>query len=363
MNTCFRTATAFVSAAALLQPALVTGTSAQTAPLVAIQPDPASDVAPHLHNKSGDGIKDEREREELIRHLREKVKYVFVIFNENHSFDNEYGTLPGVNGIYSDGAKPRSAADTPGFTQTYKDVNGGAVTVQPFLIGPAQNATFTDSVDHSHTGLAKKLDVVNGAPQMDKFAQVEYDKYTSTTPSAANQLKGKQFANLVMSHIDCDTIPFFWRYASRFTIFDNIFATEDTPSTPNAVAMIAGQSGETQWVKHPEEANGVAGTISGTINGATYTGTGVTQGVPLVNDPQPLWGSEFDKTTVNRQPAGAPGNAAAGYPDSEFYGSVTTTTNGAATTTTNDAPNLTSASVPLTLMGKAIERNHQPRQR
>jgi hypothetical protein len=62
-----------------------------------------------------------------------------------------------------------------------------------------------------------------------------------------------------MSHIDCDTIPFFWLYASRFTIFDNIFATEDTPSTPNAVAMIAGQSGETQWVKHPEEANGVAG--------------------------------------------------------------------------------------------------------
>ena len=63
---------------------------------------------------------------------------------------------------------------------------------------------------------------------------------------------GTQFARLVMSHIDCDTIPFFWQYASRFTIFDNIFATEDTPSTPNAIAMIAGQSGETQWVKHPE---------------------------------------------------------------------------------------------------------------
>ena len=41
MNKCFRTATAFVSAAALLQLALVTGTSAQTAPLVAIrQPTP-----------------------------------------------------------------------------------------------------------------------------------------------------------------------------------------------------------------------------------------------------------------------------------------------------------------------------------
>ena len=77
----------------------------------------------------------------------------------------------------------------------------------------------------------------------------------STTAShrlggAANEAEGTQFARVVMAHIDCDTIPFFWQWASRFTIFDNIFATEDTGSTPNAIAMIAGQSGETQWVKH-----------------------------------------------------------------------------------------------------------------
>ena len=34
-------------------------------------------------------------------------------------------------------------------------------------IGPQQNATFVDSVDHSHTGLATKIDVVNGVAQMD----------------------------------------------------------------------------------------------------------------------------------------------------------------------------------------------------
>ena len=56
--------------------------------------------------------------------VRNKIKYVFVIFNENNSFDHEYGTFPGVNGLYSDGQNPRSAADTPGFTQTYTDVNG-----------------------------------------------------------------------------------------------------------------------------------------------------------------------------------------------------------------------------------------------
>src|SRR5271169_3611933 len=67
---------------------------------------------------------------ELVENLRRQVKYVFIIFKENHSFDNEYGTFPGVNGIYSDGKNPRSPANTPGFTQTYQDVNGHTVTVQ-----------------------------------------------------------------------------------------------------------------------------------------------------------------------------------------------------------------------------------------
>ena len=93
---------------------------------------------------------------------------------------------------------------------------------------------------------------------------------------------------MVMSHIDCNTIPFFWQYASRFVIFDNIFATEDTPSTPNAIAMLAGQSGETQWVKHPSidgtpTDTGITAPYSGTVfsyasNGSvtstTYSGTG-----------------------------------------------------------------------------------------
>ena len=60
-----------------------------------------------------------------------------------------------------------------------------------------------------------------------------------------------QKGELVVGHVDCDTAPFLWNYADRFTLFDNFFDTVIGPSTPNAIAMIAGQSGETQWVKHP----------------------------------------------------------------------------------------------------------------
>ena len=269
--------------------------------------------------------------EAMAQLVRRKIKYVFVIFNENESFDHEYGTFPGANGLYSDGGKPRPAADTPGFVQRYRDSAGAAHTVTPFLIGPGENANVTDSVDHSHTGLAAKLDVRRGIARMDGFAQIEYGGKAGASITAAADARGKQFANLVMSHIDCDTIPFFWQYANRFTLFDNIFATEDTPSTPNAIAMIAGQSGETQWVEHGPAGRTQA--LSGTIDGIDYSGrAGTTQGPPLVNDPQPYWGSQFDLSGGHREPVSPLESYAAN----------------------NIASNLTFATVLLTLAGSGV---------
>jgi phospholipase C len=292
----------------------------QKHPAVTVQPDLLADVKRYFNDPATDP---ELPREKLVKLLHQRIKYVFVIFNENHSFDNEYGTFPGVNGLYSDGLKPRSAGNTPGFTQTYTDVNGLTVTVRPFRIGPGQNAGVYDSVDHSHPGLAAKIDAdpATGVARMDRYAYDEYHRFAKQG-GTGNIAKGTQFARLVMSHIDCDTIPFFWQWASRFTIFDNIFATEDTPSTPNAVAVIAGQSGETQWVKHgPNGQNYTVGSHAGT-----------TQGPPLVNDPQPFYGSQFDTTTSSKQPAGA----------NESYADY------------NIASNLTFASLPLTFTGSNI---------
>src|ERR1700732_1761757 len=91
--------------------------AARDAPRVTAQPDPTPAVAPYVIDPAKDAP---LTNDEMAVLARKKIKYVFVIFNENHSFDNEYGTFPGVNGIYSDGYKDdvdqvRAAADTPGF--------------------------------------------------------------------------------------------------------------------------------------------------------------------------------------------------------------------------------------------------------
>jgi phospholipase C len=288
------------------------------AQMVTAQPSPNEAVAPYVTDLTAETPKS---RDEIIALLRKKVKYVFVVFNENHSFDNEYGTFPGANGIYAGPSGPRDAAHTPGFTQTWTDAKGEKHSATPFRLGPNENARFRDSVDHSHIGLAHKMNVTNGVAAMDGFAQADYDR-VGKKGSDASVAMGNQFAQLVMSHIDCDTIPLFWNYANRFTLFDNIFATEDTPSTPNAIAMIAGQSGETQWVKHG----------TGTQEASVGNHKGNLQTPPIVNDPQPFYGSQYDTTTEGRQPS----NLADGYAD------------------TNIATNLTFASLPLTFAGRTI---------
>src|SRR5579862_1464924 len=94
---------ASVATVIVLQPMFVTTTPAQpyddSRPVTA-QPRPDPDVRPYFFAPEHF---DRDNTSQMIAHLREKVKYVFVIFNENHSFDNEFGTFPGVNGIYSDG--------------------------------------------------------------------------------------------------------------------------------------------------------------------------------------------------------------------------------------------------------------------
>ena len=262
--------------------------------------------------------------------LQRHIKYVFVLFQENRSFDFYFGSYPGANNLYS-----QSSANTPGFNQPFVTTSGQLTTIQPFKI-PASiiDATGktiplypsdTASVNHGHVPMDTKLDFdANFNARNDRYSLVEEGVTLNATtgrPNSTPSLEREQFGELVMAHVDCDTVPFLWNYADRFTLFDNFFDTVIGPSTPNAIAMIAGQSGETQWVKHP-------------ALGANHTAPGANNYLPVTADPQPFWGSALDVFTPpsQKQPteSGAPG-------------------------TTNPASNLTFASLPLSFMGKDIQ--------
>jgi phospholipase C len=293
-----------------------------------------------------------------IELLRSKVKYVFVIYHENESFDHYFGTFPGANGLFwaPDGTKP--AKKTKSFVQQYLDTSLNVTTISPFLMPQAVTTASGEivpiypadliSVDHSHQGMANSLDTdpSTGIAANDRYA---LDQESLTTDSSGNivtssgaaptavTLAQKQTAEVDVSHIDCDTIPFMWSWAKNFVLFDNFHQTIVGPSTPNAIALIAGQSGETQWALHPDEGPTVtyASSTFPNVLGAKYasiiTPSVSNAFVPVISDPGPFPGSNLDTNAVK--------------PPYNFDESPT-----------NPALNLTFATQPLSFMGANINQ-------
>lgn len=198
--------------------------------------------------------------------LRQHVRYVFVIYQENRSFDHYFGTFPGADGLFS-----RPAAATPGFVQPLVATDGTITNIRPFRLDAPLYPADLDDPDHSHAALVGKMNVGDGGPRMDHFAAYEEHKYSPHgTPSRA----ARQSGELAMAYVDGDTIPLLWRYADRFVLYDHIFQLMTGPSTPGNLSIIAAQSGITQWLLHPDQ--------------ATRPGR---PGVPVLADPNPLWGS------------------------------------------------------------------------
>src|SRR5579885_2936712 len=106
------------------------------AEMVEIGPRPNTAVLPYLQPLESAG-----DSSSLIAALRAHVKYVFVLFQENRSFDHYFGTYPGANGIFStfSGASPddiyaRPANAFASFNSVIRDTDGSYTTISPFLI-------------------------------------------------------------------------------------------------------------------------------------------------------------------------------------------------------------------------------------
>jgi phospholipase C len=277
--------------------------------------------------------------QQKIAMLRQHVKYVFVLFQENRSFDAYFGTYPGANGlfstwpgapegdIYAASAEQLDRNGIGGFSSVIRETDGSYSILHPFLIPRTiRNAAGqtvqlypedTWSVDHSHNGYIADFHAdaaTRRQPKNDGYALDQeglaygsdasgptapvVSRATNAPPTANPNLQTKQKAEVVMAHFDCDTIPFLWQYADRFMLFDNFHQTETGPSTPNAIAVIAGQSGDTQWVKHPDQADPKGLTLPNLTDSAPFPGSSA----DTVKD-KPPYGP--DESTTPLDPTGA----------------------------------------------------------
>jgi phospholipase C len=191
----------------------------------------------------------------LLSLVRQKIKHVFVIYQENRSFDSYFGTFPGAENLAS------PLAQQHGFRQ-YDALGNQWVT--PFRITTPDTA----DADHSRLGLITKSD--NGA--MDLFVSTEEFALLGRGYSRAD---AQRVGLLTMAFEDCDMIPYYWMYARNFTLFDHFFQAMYGPSTPGNIDLIAAQTGQSQWARHGDE---------------QVAASGAGPGMPVVNDVAPAWG-------------------------------------------------------------------------
>ncbi len=167
--------------------------------------------------------------------LRQHIKHVFIIYQENRSFDSEFGTFPGAEGVWSPSARSH------GFRQ-----------VDPVTLRRVTPFRLTDP-DVYYENNARKVQLrAFDAGKMDRFVAAQGAAILQYVPNATPSQRFSVGAE-AMYHIDCDTIPYLWAYAKRFTLFDNFYQALRGPSTPSNIEIVAAQNGLTQYARHARD--------------------------------------------------------------------------------------------------------------
>jgi phospholipase C len=136
------------------------------------------------------------------------IKHLVVLMQENHTFDNYFGTYPGANGFPS------------GTKMPIDPTNPFSAVVTPWHIG---NTTITD-LSHSAPTFLAQYD----SGKMDGFI------------SALNNLN--QNGKLSMGYYDYNDIPYYWNLAANYVLFDDLFSSAKDGSAANHMYWIAGVS-------------------------------------------------------------------------------------------------------------------------
>jgi phospholipase C len=132
------------------------------------------------------------------------IDHVIVVMQSGRSFDSDFGTRPGVNGLQPHTCEPVAV--------------GTKVCVAPSHFNASQVGY----------GLSDTLRVTQKAIDNGKM-----DGFVSGQPSQSS-------GSLPMQYLNGTDLPYYWSLADRFTLFDNFFAFSRAGALPNRVASVSG---------------------------------------------------------------------------------------------------------------------------
>ena len=138
------------------------------------------------------------------------VEHVISLMQENHSFDNYFGTYPGADGI------------PPGTCMPVDARRPQERCIKPLHIGGRAVE------DLSHSGRTFRRQYRNG--RMDGFVD-------------AIRREGGEIQDLVMGHYDDRDLPYYWNVADEYVLFDRFFTSAHGGSLANHMYWISAAAG------------------------------------------------------------------------------------------------------------------------
>ena len=138
------------------------------------------------------------------------IEHIIVLMQENHSFDNYFGTYPGANGIPEGTCIPVDPFDASNID-----------CVEPFHIGDRP----IEDLDHSES----TFNLQYNEGQMNGFV------YSLNLRN--------QNGYLTMGYYDGSDLPYHWNVADEFVLFDRFFTSDRGGSFANHMYWVSGQQG------------------------------------------------------------------------------------------------------------------------
>ena len=141
----------------------------------------------------------------MVPPAKTPIQHLVVLMQENHTFDNYFGTYPGADGLPS------------GTKMPVDPTNPAAGYIVPWHIGT------TTITDLSHT-----------APTF--LAQYDNGKWDGFV-SAINGYN--ENGTIAMGYYDSSDIPYYWNLASNYVLFDHFFSSAKDGSAANHMYWVA----------------------------------------------------------------------------------------------------------------------------
>ena len=187
------------------------------------------------------------------------IQHLIFIIQENHTFDNYFGTYPGANGIPIDASNPVDLNTTTTSLVSPFHLNA----TQPILIqgdelppGVSDPLELGESDDANVSSFHFSTPITTDISHTWTAAHTAYDDGKMDGFVYAQNVLGLNGTE-AMGYYTRSDLPYYYDYADNYVLDDNFFSSLMGPSLPNHLYIASGTSG------------GIIGNSGQTLNNST----------------------------------------------------------------------------------------------